>query len=280
MNRIAAAYLAACEAELDALKPGNVHRHAGGHGMTAADFETSARVSVAAITREGARVGARVLAAVTATREAIGQNTNLGIVLLCAPLSAAAEREGPLRENLGAVLRELDARDARDVYAAIALASPGGLGEVEAGDVRAAPTMSLQAAMAMTADRDSVARQYVTVFGDVFDLALPLALGAVNAVEAAEAVYLAFLTRRPDSHVARKYGLATAEGLRGEAGRRVEEWAELDAQARRAAMLRWDGELKARRLNPGTCADLTVATLFAACLANMREEWLAALAQQ
>lgn len=277
MNRIAVAYLAACAAELDALKPGNVHRHAGGHGMTAADFETSARVSVGFIAQAGARVGARVRGAVTATREAVGQNTNLGIVLLCAPLAAAAERGGLLRENLGAVLHELDAQDARDVYAAIALADPAGLGVVEAGDVRAAPTLSLPTAMAAAAARDSVARQYVTDFADVFEMRLPL---AVPAADAAEAVYLAFLTRRPDSHVARKYGLATAEALRGEAERRVGEWAELDAQARRAAMLRWDGELKARRLNPGTCADMTVATLFAACLANKREEWLAALTQQ
>lgn len=280
MNRIAAAYLAACEAELDALKPGNVHRHAAGHGMTAADFTTSARVSVGEIAREGARVGARVLAAVKATREAVGQNTNLGIVLLCAPLAAAAEREGSLRENLGRALSGLDAQDARDVYAAIALADPGGLGEVEGGDVREAPTMSLQAAMAAAAGRDAVARQYASDFADVFEMGLPLAVQAATAAEAAEQVYLAFLARRPDSHVARKYGPGTAQALRGEAEQRVAEWAGLNAHARLAAMLRWDAELKARRLNPGTSADLTVATLFVACLANMREEWLAAPAQQ
>ncbi|MDE3176595.1 MAG: triphosphoribosyl-dephospho-CoA synthase [Pseudomonadota bacterium] len=280
MSRIAAAYLAACAAELDALKPGNVHRHAGGHGMTAADFETSARVSAPAIASTGARVGARVIAAVRATRRAVGQNTNLGIALLCAPLAVAAERGGNLRENLAAALRGLNARDARDVFAAIALANPGGLGEVAAGDVRTAPTMSLLDAMAAAAGRDSVARQYVTDFADVFETGLPLALRAASAVEAAEAVYLAFLARDPDSHVGRKYGLAAAQALRGEAARRIGEWSGLDAPARRAAMLRWDGELKARRLNPGTSADLTVATVFAAALTSTREEWLAASPQQ
>ncbi len=57
MSRIAHAYIAACLAELEALKPGNVHRHAAGHGMDVADFETSARVSAPAIARAGARVG-------------------------------------------------------------------------------------------------------------------------------------------------------------------------------------------------------------------------------
>ena len=280
MSRIAAAYLAACLAELDALKPGNVHRHAGGHGMTAADFERSAHVSAPAIARAGAGVGARALEAVRATRAAVGQNTNLGIVLLCAPLAAAAEHEGPLRENLAAILRGLDGDDARDVYAAIALANPGGLGEVVAGDVRAAPTMSLQAAMAAAAARDSVARQYVTDFAEVFDLGLPLAAQAASAAEAAETVYLAFLAGRADSHVGRKHGRAVAEALRAEAEGRTAALAGLERQARRAVLMDWDAEWKARRLNPGTCADLTVATLFAARLADIREEWLAAPAQQ
>ena len=38
-DKISAAFLAACRAELDALKPGNVHRHSAGHGMQVAHFE-------------------------------------------------------------------------------------------------------------------------------------------------------------------------------------------------------------------------------------------------
>ena len=103
--RIAEAYIAACLLELDALKPGNVHRHAEGHGMTVADFERSAEVSAPALARTGASVGSRVLEAVEATRAAVGQNTNLGIVLLAAPLAAAAERREPdLRVALARVL--------------------------------------------------------------------------------------------------------------------------------------------------------------------------------
>ena len=46
-GRIAAAYVEACLAELDAPKPGNVHRFAAGHGMQAADFVRSAEASAA-----------------------------------------------------------------------------------------------------------------------------------------------------------------------------------------------------------------------------------------
>ena len=82
-------YRAACLAELDALKPGNVHAHAPGHRMVLADFVTSADVSAPALARAGAGVGTRVRDGVAATMAAVGQNTNLGILLLCAPLAVA-----------------------------------------------------------------------------------------------------------------------------------------------------------------------------------------------
>ncbi len=93
-ERIAGVYVEACLAELVAPKPGNVHRFAPGHGMEVADFVRSAEASAAPIAKNGARVGVRIRAAVEATLEAVGQNTNLGIILLCAPLAAAAEVAG------------------------------------------------------------------------------------------------------------------------------------------------------------------------------------------
>ena len=52
-DRVAAAYIEACLAELDAPKPGNVHRFAAGHGMKAADFVRSAEASAGPIARQG-----------------------------------------------------------------------------------------------------------------------------------------------------------------------------------------------------------------------------------
>ena len=123
-NRIARLFARACRAELDAVKPGNVHRFAPGHGMTVADFEISAEVAAPALARPGARLGRRILDAVEATRRAVGVNTNLGILLLCAPLAAAAERPGPLASAVAAVLAEADRDDARLVYEAIRRAAP------------------------------------------------------------------------------------------------------------------------------------------------------------
>ena len=263
MNPIADAYMAACRLELDALKPGNVHRHAEGHGMTCADFEISAEASAPAIARRGARVGARILEAVTATRTAVGQNTNLGIVLLCAPLAAATERGVTISQ----VLEALDTDDARDAFAAITLARPGGLGATERHDVREAPTVTLREAMQAAADRDLVARQYADGFAEIFGLGLSTWRAArkqgLDAADSATEIYLAFLSGWPDTHIARKFGAATAESVRREA---VALARSDQRTSRRDRLLEWDADLKLRGLNPGACADLTVATLFAALL--------------
>lgn len=265
---IAAAYRASCLDELDALKPGNVHAFADGHRMAVTDFVASAEVSAPALAKAGAPVGQRVLRAVEATMDRVGQNTNLGILLLCAPLARAAEAGLPLRPALAAVLNGFDAQDARDVFAAIRRANPGGLGRAERHDVTdsAAPT-SLGAAMAEAAPRDAIARAYVTGFADLFAIGLP-ALAAARARGLAPpwcttALYLAYLARVPDSHVARKHGAAQAEALRAEA----ETLLALDlAAAPVDALLDRDRAWKAARLNPGTSADFTVATLFLARL--------------
>ncbi|KMO44764.1 triphosphoribosyl-dephospho-CoA synthase [Methylobacterium tarhaniae] len=266
------AYLAACRAELAAIKPGNVHIHAAGHRMSVADFEASAVLSAPHVAAAGARVGARIEAAVAATRAGIGQNTNLGIVLLCAPLAAAAERPGPLRHSLASVLAGLDGADAVGLYAAIRLANPGGLGTAERHDVTAeGPPPPVLAAMGEAAGRDRIARAYVTGFEDLFETGLP-ALAAARARGLAEpwtttAVHLAFLTGFPDSHLARKFGPAVAERVRAEAEaafRGLEP-----GEDARAALLAHDAALKAGGLNPGTSADLTVATLFLDALGRL-----------
>ncbi len=123
---IAAAFTAACRDELDAPKPGNVHHFAPGRRKTAADFVRSAEAAAPALAAPGARVGARILAAVEATFATVGSNTNLGIILLCAPLAAAAEaRPAGLRDALAGVLDTLDVADAELAFRAIVLASPG-----------------------------------------------------------------------------------------------------------------------------------------------------------
>jgi triphosphoribosyl-dephospho-CoA synthase len=258
---IASLYRAACLAELDALKPGNVHAFAAGHRMAVTDFVTSAEVSAPHLARAGAGVGVRVEAAMRATMDAVGQNTNLGILLLCAPLAVAAERG----RDLPGILDHLDKADTEGVYAAIRRANPGGLGRAARHDVAApGPVPPLAAAMAEAAPRDAIARAYVTDYAELCRIGLP-ALAAARSAGLSPpwtttAVHLAYLTQVPDSHIARKYGFARAEAARAEAEQAL---GGLDLRTEPvAALLAHDSRLKNSGLNPGTSADFTVATLF------------------
>jgi triphosphoribosyl-dephospho-CoA synthase len=275
-GRIADAFREACLAELGALKPGNVHVHAEGHGMTLAQFQVSATAAAPVIAAPGLRVGQRILKAVEATRAAVGLNTNLGIVLLAAPLIAAAWRpeRGTLRERVAAVLDALDRSDAEAAYAAIRLAAPGGLGRSTAADVSEPPTVGLKEAMALAAERDRIARQYVTAYADLFEIGLPRLKEALAErlapEEAVAAVHLHFMAAFADSHIQRKYGAATAEAVRGEADLLDRDWLWRGPWVeRRRRLLAFDSKLKSRNLNPGTSADLTVACLLAHRLNDM-----------
>jgi len=321
---VAAAFVAACRAELTALKPGNVHVHSAGHGMDAARFEASAEAAAPFVADPASRVGARVRRAVEATFGAAGLNTNLGILLLCAPLAAAADspslrlrEEGPgeelkrgarrdpaappgllpvqgereesperaprpdsaspygakdLRLRLSRVLDGLDVQDSADAFAAIARANPAGLGRAEAEDVSRPPALALKAAMALAADRDRIARAYATDFADVFEIGLPV-LGEARALAgtpdlAVTTLHMTFLAAFEDSHILRKHGRAAAAQVRREAQGLEPLWSPVATPASFAALLDFDRDLKARGLNPGTTADLVVASLFAESLSS------------
>jgi triphosphoribosyl-dephospho-CoA synthase len=270
-EEVAAAFTWACLAELEAPKPGNIHVFADGHNMTAADFVRSAEAAALPIAMEGAGVGARILGAVEATFCAVGANTNLGIILLCAPLAAAVEgyrAHSGLREAVGEVLRGLDIEDAALAFRAIVQAAPAGLGHSARHDVFAPPTVTLRLAMVEAAERDRVARQYATDFEDIFDLGLPLLEARIRRQDelrwATLAAYLGFLAAFPDSHIMRKFDAKSACTVRRNAAALLAELKSAEHPAQLLPnLLAWDSSLKAAGLNPGTSADLTVATLFA-----------------
>lgn len=270
---IEGSFLAACHAELSALKPGNVHIHGAGHGMETAHFEQAAAAAAPFLADPTRSVGARILGAVGASVAATGLNTNLGIVLLAAPLAAAAGgRKDPedLRERLARVLDDLDGSDADQAFQAIVIANPAGLGRVEDGDVAGPPTMTLLEAMALAADRDRIARAYVTVFDDVFSVGLPelqaARRSAANESMAITALHMSLLASFPDSHIVRKHGGDAGVAVQREARALEPIWRPAPRPDTWGPLLDLDASLKARGLNPGTTADFVVATLFAEML--------------
>ncbi len=245
----------ACIAEASAPKFGNVHRHRDFEDVRYLDFLFSAAaiapVMEAAPSR---RVGETILEAVRATRQIVRTNTNLGIILLLAPL-AAIPREQDIRAGLEQVLDTLDVEDSRLVYEAIRLANPGGLGRSDAQDVREEPTLPLRDVMALAAERDLIALQYVNGFRQVDEALLMLLQSSGKLEEAIVDCQLRLLATHPDSLIARKRGVEEAllvhdraqQVLSGELDRDVFD-----------AWLREEGHAR----NPGTTADLIAAALF------------------
>jgi triphosphoribosyl-dephospho-CoA synthase len=276
---IEAAFLAACRAELEALKPGNVHKFAAGHGMEIAHFERAAAAAAPHIADPASSVGKRILRATEASFAATGVNTNLGIVLLCAPLAkAAAETDVGmgLRRHLAVILSMLDEDDADDAFAAIRLANPAGLGTVEKGDVtRSNPRMTLIEAMHLAKDRDRIANAYVTAYEDVFDFALPALEQARHLAArgdlAITALHMALLGEFPDSHIARKFGSDAARSVQEQARHLSPHWKSEISTKSFNVLKEFDADLKARGLNPGTTADFVVTTLFTSDLSRRKQ---------
>ena len=265
----------ACLLEVSAVKPGNVHPHADFTDTRYEDFLLSA-LAIGDAMRQAHRtgVGMTVLRAIRDTRRVVNVNTNLGTVLLLAPLAkaAVARAKGGLRARVHKVLQELTVQDARHVYSSIRLAKPGGLGRVPRWDVRKSRVdVTLVKAMQAAANRDTVAREYVTDFAVTFDVGLPtLRLYRAETPELRTAIvqtYLTILATVPDSLIARKVGLRTAVQVSREADKLLRVGgAETVTGRRYLAGLDRKLRLRGNLLNPGTTADLTAASLFVAML--------------
>jgi triphosphoribosyl-dephospho-CoA synthase len=246
-----------------------VHRFRDFEDVTYLDFLTSAAAIAPVLAgAENRTVGMTVLEAVQRSRLVAPINTNLGILLLLAPLARASGQPN-LRVGVEQVLSELTVADAVDVYQAIRLARPGGLGRVPEQDVAGEPTQTLRQVMTLAADRDLVARQYANGFREIFEEGVPALERGLRETGALEDTiihcHLHLLAHYPDSLISRKRGQAEAE----EAARRARLVLKANwpwTPGGRTALAELDGWLRAEGhgRNPGTTADLVTACLFVA----------------
>ncbi|MFW5431239.1 MAG: triphosphoribosyl-dephospho-CoA synthase [Methylophilaceae bacterium] len=261
-------YQQVCLAEIEAIKPGNVHIFADGHGMDVQDFIKSATASANVITQPGLGLGERIYRSIEATWQAVNCNTNLGIVLLCAPIVQAAlsSTAGNQRNQLEQVLSETTKTDAEWLFKAIRLANPAGLGNTGQHDVHAPVKGTLLEAMHASAERDFIGLQYSNGFQHVFEEGITQYQHALlnwgNVSWATSALYLYWLSHYQDSHIVRKYGLKTAGLVQQEALSHYTVFlGQKNPKLYFSPLLQFDASLKKRKINPGTSADLTVATL-------------------
>ena len=285
-DRISTAAQLACLLEASAPKPGNVSPGAAFGDTTYEHFLASAAAIGPALGAAGTRgVGETIYRAVAATRRWTSTNTNLGIVLLLAPLARAAFvhldvhgaigssdiQPTQLRRVLGDVLRGTTIHDAREAYAAIRMANPGGLGTSAEQDVTDDPTVSLTDAMRLAQDRDGIAREYASDFQATFESAVPTLASARTAGfdwnDAVVETFLTVLASFVDTHIARRAGANAAADVTRQA-REVVAAGGVRSEAGRAGIARLHAALRGNgnRANPGTTADITAAAIFVVLL--------------
>lgn len=259
----------ACEQEVSAPKPGNVNKLSAAHGMELNDFIQSAQAIAPIMAQSQLSVGEMILQAITATRRVVSCNTNLGIVLLFAPLCLAISRcqsIEELPEQLNAILGSLTVEDAVKCYQAIRVAEAGGMGKVEQHDLAETPTITLRQAMEYAQNYDDIAKQYTNNFQTIFAIGLTHLKSKINCGETVEwaiaFAYLNLLSTSPDTLVSRKYGSDCAVTVSEHASSLLKKASYNNVLLPlKAELIAWDEELKMKAINPGTTADMTAATI-------------------
>ena len=264
----------AIETECTAVKAGNVHPTASFQDLNYQHFLCAAKAIGEQVDLSAdASVGQIALKSVAAMMNAVGTNTSLGTILLMAPLVVASSRlangstrTGNVQLALKEVLDCLTPEDSRDIYQAIRMAKPGGLGDTRSMDVREEAPVDIREAMRIASSWDDIALQYVSDFELVFGISQRIEskrLVGLSLQDAIRCIQMELLTERVDSLIARKQGLEYARHVQARAhevtgagpygGKEyARAWQEFDAELRDSK----------HRGNPGTIADLIAAALY------------------
>ena len=217
----------------------------------------------------------KIIRSVQVTQQVVSTNTNLGIILLCVPIVQACIHlpNKTLQQSIQDEIEGLDIDDAQMILDAIRTAAPTGLGTSDAHDVFEPARVSVHEIMSYAKDKDLIARQYACGYTDIFgngiDTIDKLSESGMNETEVVTAIFLHFLSEYPDSHIVRQHGSLVATEIQREATILFQEFqVSMMENAMLDQLLLFDAEWKSREINPGTSADMTVATLFAHSIVN------------
>jgi triphosphoribosyl-dephospho-CoA synthase len=217
-----------------------------------------------------------------------GGNTLLGAVILLSPVAVAAGMASSLkgfdaqclRRNLRNVVKSTTPKDAVNMYAAIEMANPSGLGKAPALDINDPDSVnrilddeiSLYEVFKIAEKYDTICSEWVNNYPITFNLAYPsLAKGLQSESDPSDAIvqtFLEVLAEIPDTFIARKTGIEKAREISLKA-REILNLGGTATLVGRKSISEFDRELRkaSNLLNPGTTADIVSAGL-ALCVLN------------
>ena len=220
-----------------------------------------------------------------------GGNTILGTIILLMPLAVAAgmtpkkDKEldlSTLRKNLDNVVKSSNAMDSVNLYEAVDLASPSGLGSAPDYDLSNPKSkerllkenVGLFEVFKIAQSYDDICYEWVNKYPITFDLAYTYLRQQLNQKSMNTSIvhtFLKILSTRPDTFIIRKSGKAEALKITREA-KKVLELGGLETTEGKKSLKLFDKKLRnsENKCNPGTTADLTAAALALATLNGYR----------
>jgi triphosphoribosyl-dephospho-CoA synthase len=280
-------------------KPGNVHRTRDFPDMVFEDFLISG-VVIGDIMKRAANLGLKhcpdslekieigklIKEAVEETDKWVANNTNLGIIMLLTPLSAAAGMSNDiieLQDNLDNIMRATTPYDAANLYDAINIADAGGMGEKDELDVGSDDAKSrlidkginMYDVLDLSAQWDMLAYELTKAMPITFEIGYPTFNGVKQTSTINNATVQSFLTILsiyPDTLIARKYDIETAQKVSEDARLIIAEGGILTDKG--VEMINdFDKDLIRQKLNPGTTADLTASSVMVALLDKYNDKF-------
>ena len=268
LDDLKSAYLFSCKKDIELIKPGNVNLLSSHKDTKAQDYLDSAILSSKELFNQNYSLGKRILESVNVTRSKVNVNTNLGIILLCAPViqSYIDFNNLDLREGIKKTLSTTSIKDTHDLCAAINISSPGGLGDSDMYDTASYPNASIKQIMNYSQEYDRISYQYSHNFSDIFDFIIPKLEFLNQRYESLDIslslLFIEILAKIPDSHISRKFGDKIAKKTSNNAHDLLKILdREHDPDYLAKALNNLDYEYKKKGINPGTTADLLVASL-------------------
>ena len=268
LDDLKSAYLFSCKKDIELIKPGNVNLISSHKDTKAQDYLDSAILSSKELFTQNYSLGKRILESVNVTRLHVNVNTNLGIILLCAPViqSYIDFNNLDLREGIKKTLSTTSIKDTHDLCAAINISSPGGLGDSDMYDTASYPNASIKQIMDYSQEYDRISYQYSHNFCDIFDFIIPKLEFLNQKHESLDIslslLFIEILAKIPDSHISRKFGDKIAKKTSNNAYDLLKILdREYDPDYLAKALNNLDYEYKKKGINPGTTADLLVASL-------------------
>ena len=220
-----------------------------------------------------------------------GGNVLLGHILILGPLATAATlclQSSKIsiynfKQSLRKIIDNSTVNDTLNLYEAIRLSNPGGLGTVEEYDINNENSsknliedgINLKKIFDLSKERDLISSEYSTGFNIILNEGLPYFLNTFNRFKdiniAIVNTFLHLLALHPDSLIIRKSGIEPATYVSNSASIILEQGG-ISTEEGVKLTINLDKELqkKAGKLNPGTTADLIAGILFSALVFGLR----------